>query len=95
MATLGITGNWSNRASSNTFDRSRLAFTADDLNAYFGNIATDPHYTRNELNHQLRTFGGGESVEFCPFSAELFISVVGRIRPTSPGRGEIPFWPVM
>ena len=53
---------------------------------------SDPHYTQSELDNQLRTFGDGESVEFCPFSVELFISVLGRIRSTSPGPDEIAFW---
>jgi len=53
---------------------------------------SDPHYTQSELDNQLRTFANGESVEFCPFSVELFISVLSRISPTSAGPDEIPFW---
>jgi len=44
---LRNTGNWSNPAPNNNADCSGLALTADDLNAYFAEVATDPHYSQN------------------------------------------------
>ena len=56
---LRNTGNWSNRAPNNNVDCSGLALTADDLNAYFAEVATDPHYSQNELENLCCSFSEG------------------------------------
>jgi len=90
---LRNTGNWSNRASNNNVDCSGLALKADDLNAYFAQVATDPHYSQNELENLCCSFSrDSDFASFSPFSDELFITVLGRVRSTSPGPEGIPFW---
>jgi len=56
---LRNTGNWSNRAPNNNVHCSGLALTADDLNAYFAEVATDPHYSQNELENLCCSFSEG------------------------------------
>ena len=64
-----------------------------NLNAYFAQVATDPHYSQNELENLCCSFSrDSDSASFSPFSDELFITVLGRVRSTSPGPEEIPFW---
>lgn len=65
--------------------------TADDLNAHFAAIASDRHYSRDELQDILRIFGDCDTVSFTPFTADFLTTVLGRIRSTSPGPEEIPF----
>jgi len=77
----------------NRVDSSGLALKADDLNAYFAQVATDPHYSQNELENLCCSFSrDSDSASFSPFSDELFITVLGRVRSTSPGPEGIPFW---
>jgi len=49
--------NWSGSASNSAFQRASLSLTANDLNAYFTDIATDPHYSLDMLDDNLRCFG--------------------------------------
>ena len=84
---LRSTRNWSRCSSNSAFQRSSLSLTANDLNAHFTDIATDPHYSRDMLDDNLRGFGDVDLSTFVPFSADL-----GRIRATSPGPEEIPYW---
>jgi len=79
------------QTSDSNVDCSRLTLTADELNAYFADVATDPHYSQIELDN-LCCQHGCDFASFRPFSDELLITVLGRIRPTSPGPEEIPFW---
>jgi len=66
---------------------------ADDLNAYFAEVATDPHYSQHELENLCCSLSrDSDSAYFSPFSDELFITVLGRVRSTSPGPEGIPFW---
>jgi len=84
--------NWSQVASNSSFESSGLALTANDLNAYFADISTDPYYCRDALDDNLHSFGNGDLSEFVPFSADFFVMVLGRIRSTSPGPEGIPSW---
>ena len=75
-----------------SFHSSGLALTASDLNAYVADISTDPYYCRDALDDNLRSFGNSDLSAFVPFSSDFFITVLGRIRSTSPGPEGIPFW---
>ena len=72
-----------------SFHSSGLALTASDLNAYFADNSTDPYYCR-DADDNLRSFGNGDLSAFVPFSADIFITVLGRIRSTSPRPEGIP-----
>ena len=64
-----------------------------NLNAYFAQVATDPHYSQNELENLCCSFSrDSDSASFSPFSDELFITALGRVRSTLPGPEGIPFW---
>ena len=77
-------------ASNCSFESSGLALTASHLNAYFADISTDPYYCRDALDDNLRSFGNSDLSAFVPFSADFFITVLGRIRSTSPDPEGIP-----
>jgi len=89
---LRSTRNWSHVVSNCSFGSSGLPLTASDLNAYFADIFTDPHYCRDALDDNLRSFGNGDLSAFVPFSVDFFITVFSRIRSTSPGPEGIPSW---
>jgi len=68
------------------FETAGSPITADNLNAHdFANIATDPNYSRNEIEDYLCSIGDSDSSSFIPFSDNLLTTVLNRIRSTSPG----------
>ena len=66
--------------------------TAEELNAHFANIATDPNYSRDNIEDCLCCIDGSDLSSFVPFSEYFLTIVLSRIRPTSPGPEGIPFW---
>jgi len=67
--------------------------TANDLNAYFADIATDAHYSRDTVDQCLRSFSNRDLSSFVPFfSADFITTVLSRVRSSSPGPEGIPHW---
>ena len=89
---LRRTHNWSRGNASSTVEINGHALTANDLNAYFTEIATDPHYSDHSLEEVLQSLGDSDLSSFNPFSAEFITTILSRVRATSPGPEEIPYW---
>ena len=87
---LHSTCNWSHVAFNSAFESFGLALTANDVNAYFADIATDPHYSHDILCC-LHSFINGDLSLFVPFTADSLTTFLSRIRSTSPGPEWIPF----
>jgi len=52
------------------------------MNAYFAEVATDPHYSQNELENLYCSFSrDSDSASFSPFSDELFIQYWAELGP--------------
>ena len=90
---LRSTRNWSSRVNSvSVSDAIGSTVTAEGLNAHFANIATDPNYSRDNIEDCLCCIDGSDLSSFVPFSEYFLTIVLSRIRPTSPGPEGIPFW---
>jgi len=77
---LGNSRNWPHVATNSTTESFGLALTANDLNAYFADIATDAHYSRDTVDECLRSFGNKDLSSFDPFSADFVTTVLSRVR---------------
>jgi len=68
---LRKTRNWPHVATNSATESFGLALTANDLNAYCADIATDAHYSRDTVDQCLHSFGNRDLSSFVPFSADF------------------------
>ena len=87
---LRNTRNWSRSASNSAFQRVSLSLTANDLNAYFTDSATDTHYSRDMLDDNLRCFGDVDLSTFVPFNADFLPQSWAELGPHHQGLRKYP-----
>ena len=90
---LRSTRNWSSHVNSvSVSDAIGSTVTDEGLNVHFANIATDPNYSRDNIEDCLCCIDGSDLSSFVLFSEYFLTIALSRIRSTSPGPEGIPFW---
>ena len=72
---------------------SHPSITANDLNLHFANVATDSDYDEIAIAQVLQTSNEiDDSLEFIPYSSDIFAIILSKVKRTSPGPDSIPYW---
>ena len=87
-------GNFSNPPAIWGKNASDIDLDPDIINDYFAEIATDPMYNKEHVIFVSRSRKEDSNAQRCPISyhRDLIEIMLAKMRKTSPGNDEIPYW---